>query len=132
MERPPNANVQVNCSCSDVMASKTLFERIADREIPARIVYEDAQCVAFRDIAPQAPVHVLVVPRRPLPSVAAATETDKNLLGHLILVARNIADQEDLGGGYRLVVNNGEDGGQTVDHLHVHLLGGRRLGWPPG
>ena len=132
MERRPNANVQAGKPCANVMATKTLFERIADREIPARIVYEDAQCIAFRDIAPQAPVHVLIVPRCPLPSIAAAENDDKELLGHLMLVATSIADEENLVGGYRLVVNNGEDGGQTVEHLHIHLLGGRRMEWPPG
>ena len=115
-----------------VMSRKTLFERIADREISARIVYEDALCIAFRDIAPKAPVHVLVVPRRPLASIAEAEDTDKEMLGHLLVVAKLIADQERLKAGYRLVINAGEDGGQTVEHLHIHLLGGRRLGWPPG
>lgn len=113
-------------------ASKTLFERILDREIPADILYEDERCAAFRDINPQAPVHVLVIPRKPLPSLAAADAGDEALLGHLLLAAGTIARQLGLDNGYRVVINTGRDGGQSVDHLHVHLLGGRAIGWPPG
>ncbi len=111
---------------------KTLFQKIADHEIPAKLIHEDAWCVAFYDIAPQAPVHVLVVPRKPLPRIAEATAEDQVLLGHLLLVARELARQLQLAKGFRLVINNGPDGGESVPHLHVHLLGGRALAWPPG
>jgi histidine triad (HIT) family protein len=110
----------------------TLFERIIAREIPANIVYEDEDVLAFRDIAPQAPTHILVVPKKPIPGVSSAGDGDGILLGRLLLAARDIARKEGLAGGYRLVINNGADGGQSVDHLHVHLLGGRKLAWPPG
>jgi histidine triad (HIT) family protein len=110
----------------------TLFEKIIARQIPAAIVYEDEHVVAFRDIAPQAPVHVLVVPRRPLPGVSAMTADDRELLGAVLWAASQVARQEGLGGGYRLVINDGVHGGQTVPHLHVHVLGGRALSWPPG
>ncbi|HYE58636.1 MAG TPA: histidine triad nucleotide-binding protein [Rhodothermales bacterium] len=114
------------------MPEKTLFQKIADREIPAHIVYEDDHCVAFRDIQPQAPVHVLIVPRTPIPSLDALKEDDASLVGHLFVVARKIAAREGLTDGYRTVFNCGPDAGQSVDHLHLHLLGGRRLSWPPG
>ncbi|MBM4011476.1 MAG: histidine triad nucleotide-binding protein [Planctomycetes bacterium] len=110
----------------------TIFGRIIRKEIPARIEHEDELCIAFHDVAPQAPVHVLVIPRRPIPSLADAAAGDEPLLGHLVLVATRLARALGLADGYRLVVNCGRDGGQSVDHLHVHLLGGRRLGWPPG
>jgi histidine triad (HIT) family protein len=110
----------------------TIFSKIIRGEIPARIVHDDDRCLAFHDVAPQAPVHVLVIPKRPIPSLAAATADDSALLGHLVLVATQIAASLGLEEGYRLVVNCGPDGGQSVDHLHVHLLGGRQLGWPPG
>ncbi len=111
----------------------TLFEKIIAREIPADIVYEDDHCVAFRDIQPQAPVHVLVVPRKPVVNVAQSDDEDALLLGRVLLAARNVAKQLGLAdSGYRLVLNNGEDAGQAVFHLHCHLLGGRRLAWPPG
>lgn len=112
--------------------SKTIFERIIDREIPAEIVFEDDRSLAFRDIHPQAPIHVLVIPKRPLPSLAHATPDDKALLGHLLDVCRRVAEAEGLADGFRVVANTGADGGQTVDHLHFHVLGGRGLGWPPG
>jgi histidine triad (HIT) family protein len=114
------------------MPDKTIFQRIADKEIPARIVHEDDRCVAFHDVAPQAPVHVLIVPRRLIPSLADATAEDASLLGHLLVVARKVAGDLGLARGFRTVINAGPDGGQSVDHLHVHLLGGRALGWPPG
>jgi len=112
--------------------SKTLFEKIAAREIPAGIVYEDDLVLAFRDINPQAPVHVVIVPKRPIPRIAEAGPGDQALLGHLLLKAAAVAKQLGLANGYRLVINNGPDGGETVPHLHCHILGGRHLAWPPG
>ncbi len=115
------------------MADKTLFEKICEKEIPATIVHEDDLCVAFRDIAPQAPVHVLIVPRKPLPRLALATADDAALLGHLLLTAGRIALTEGVAeSGFRVVINNGPHGGEAVPHLHVHLLAGRQLQWPPG
>jgi histidine triad (HIT) family protein len=113
-------------------APKTLFQKIADTEIPAKLIHEDAVCVAFHDIAPQAPTHVLIVPRKPIPRVAEATAEDQVTLGHLLLVAGQLSRQLGLAKGFRVVINNGPDGGETVPHLHVHLLGGRALDWPPG
>ena len=110
----------------------TIFSKIIDRQIPARIAYEDDLCLAFHDVAPQAPTHVLVIPKKPIPSLADLTAADGPLVGHLVMVATELAVKLGLGNGYRLVVNCGRDGGQSVDHLHVHLLGGRQLGWPPG
>ena len=111
----------------------TIFKRIIDREIPATIVYEDEQCLAFRDVSPQAPVHVLVIPKREIASLDASSEEDQALLGHLMIVIRDVARKEGLAeGGYRVVTNCGADGGQSVDHLHFHILGGRQLSWPPG
>ena len=113
--------------------SKTLFEKIVAREIPAQIVFEDELVLAIRDIHPQAPVHVLIFPKRALPRIAEATPADHQLLGHLLLKAAEVADQVGLHpGGYRLVINNGPDGGETVPHLHCHILGGRHMAWPPG
>jgi histidine triad (HIT) family protein len=112
--------------------AKTIFKRILDREIPADFVYEDDRCVAFRDVNPQAPVHVLIIPRQEIPSLADASEGDASLLGHLLIVARDLAGQLGLESGFRTVMNCGPDAGQTVDHLHVHLLGGRSFKWPPG
>jgi histidine triad (HIT) family protein len=111
---------------------KTLFQRIADREIPAELVFEDDQCIAFRDINPVAPTHVLVVPRKPIAGVQDVEAGDEELVGHLFVVARRLAEEARLSGGYRLVLNVGADAGQTVPHLHVHLIGGRRMSWPPG
>ena len=110
----------------------TLFEKIIARQIPADIVFEDNQCLAFRDIAPQAPVHILIVPKKPLERVGAVSQADCALLGHLLFSAAEIARLEKLADGYRIVINNGSNGGETVPHLHVHLLGGRQLSWPPG
>jgi histidine triad (HIT) family protein len=114
------------------MSEKTIFKRIIDKEIPADIIYEDDLCLAFRDISPQAPTHVLVIPKKEIASVAALGDEDQALIGHLYLVIRNIANELGLRSGYRVVVNCGADGGQAVDHLHFHLLGGRQLKWPPG
>ena len=109
----------------------TIFKKIIDGEIPADIVYQDDRCVAFRDIDPQAPTHILVVPRKEIPSLVSADPED--LLGHLLLKAAEVARSEGLDeNGYRVVVNVGRDGGQAVDHLHLHVLGGRRMLWPPG
>jgi histidine triad (HIT) family protein len=113
-------------------AAKTLFQRICEREIPADIVYEDEHCIAFRDINPQAPLHLLVVPRRPIPSLAEVQTGDEALLGHLLVVVARLAEQLDMQGGFRTVINTRRDGGQTVDHLHIHVLAGRTLRWPPG
>jgi len=111
----------------------TLFEKIISGEIPSDTVYENDDVVAFRDINPQAPVHVLVVPRKPIPSVAHAQASDTELLGKLLLASAEVAKRLGLSDtGYRLVTNVGEDGGQSVLHLHVHVLGGRQMGWPPG
>jgi histidine triad (HIT) family protein len=114
------------------MAEKTIFKRIIDREIPADIVYEDELCLAFRDVAPKAPVHVLLIPKKEIPAVSELQDADQLLAGHLLLVAGKLAQQMELNNGYRLVVNCGPDAGQAVNHLHIHLLGGRPLGWPPG
>ncbi len=111
----------------------TLFERIIAREIPAEILYEDAHVVAIRDINPQAPVHVLVVPKVPIPRIGAAMPDQQAVLGQLLLGAADVARKLGLDrSGYRLVINNGPDGGETVPHLHCHLLGGRPMKWPPG
>jgi len=109
-----------------------LFCRIIAGEIPSKTVFEDEVTYAFRDINPQAPTHVLVVPRKHIASLAEATADDERLLGYLHLIAARIADSEGLGNGFRTVINTGPDGGQTVDHVHVHLLGGRSMHWPPG
>ena len=114
------------------MTAKTLFTRIIDREIPADVVYEDDRCLAFRDIHPAAPTHVLVVPKKPIASLDELGEEDEQLVGHLFVAMRTIAAQQGLGNGYRVVVNCGRDAGQEVMHLHFHLLGGRGFGWPPG
>ena len=113
-------------------AAKTIFKRIIDKEIPADIVFEDDKCLAFRDINAQAPTHVLVIPKREIVSLADVSDSDGELLGYLLVVASKVAKQLGLKDGYRTVINCGRDGGQTVDHLHVHLLGGRALHWPPG
>ena len=110
----------------------TIFSRIIERTIPARIEHEDDLCLAFHDVSPQAPVHILVIPKRAIPSVAHLEASDANTVGHLVLVAAQLANRLGLADGYRLVFNCGRDGGQSVDHLHLHLLGGRALSWPPG
>ncbi len=110
----------------------TIFQKIIDREIPAEIVFEDDHVLAFRDVHPQAPVHVLIIPKEPISRVSAATDAHTEVLGRLLRAAATVAEREGLAGGFRLVINNGDDGGQTVDHLHIHLLGGRRMTWPPG
>ncbi|MEZ4814759.1 MAG: histidine triad nucleotide-binding protein [Bdellovibrionota bacterium] len=113
--------------------TKTLFEKIADKEIPAEILYEDENCFVIRDIRPQAPQHFLVIPRKVIPKLSDAQSEDKELLGHLLLVSQKMAKQFGLDEeGFRVVINNGELAGQTVFHLHIHVLGGRPLSWPPG
>ena len=114
------------------MAEKTIFKKIIDREIPAKIVYEDEMCLAFEDINPQAPTHVIVIPKKEIPSVAELAQEDQALAGHLLLAIRKIAAELGLSDGYRVVTNCGSDAGQEVMHLHFHLLAGRRLSWPPG
>lgn len=114
------------------MAEKTVFQRILDREIPADIVFEDDRCLAFRDIHPQAPVHVVVIPKKPIATLNDVTEDDEALIGHLFVAVRQIAARLGLHKGYRVVVNCGPDAGQVVMHVHFHLLGGREFGWPPG
>ena len=113
--------------------SKTIFQKIIDREIPAKLAHEDEQCIAIHDINPQAPVHVLIIPKQLIPRVGEATATDQAVLGHLLLTGAALAKQLGVAeSGYRLVINNGRDGGESVPHLHVHLLGKRPLAWPPG
>ncbi len=113
--------------------SKTLFEKIIAREIPATIVYEDDKVLAFKDIKPQAPTHVLVVPKKPIPRIAEAKAEDHHILGHLLLKAAEVARQLGLtSSGFRLVFNNGPDAGEAVPHLHCHVIGGRPMSWPPG
>ncbi len=111
---------------------KTIFQKIIDREIPARLAHEDELCIAIHDINPQAPVHVLVIPKKLIPRLGEAAAHDQALLGHLLLTAATLAKKLGLDNGYRIVINHGRDGGETVPHLHVHLLGQRPLGWPPG
>ena len=110
----------------------TIFGKIINREIPAKIVYEDEQCLAFRDVNPQAPTHVLLIPKKEIPRLADATDADQAVLGHLMIVAGRIARELGVDDAFRLVVNNGADAGQSVFHLHLHLLAGRKLTWPPG
>ena len=111
---------------------KTIFQRIIDREIPARIEHEDEHCVVLHDIQPQAPVHLLIVPKKPIPRVSEATSADQAVLGHLVLVAGLVARKLKLAEGFRLVVNNGPHACESVPHLHVHLLAQRQMTWPPG
>jgi histidine triad (HIT) family protein len=110
----------------------TIFEKIIAREIPAKIIWEDEDAIAFHDVNPQAPVHVLIVPKKPVPRLTDATNDDRALLGKLLLVARDVANELKLSSGYRVVINCGPDAGESVPHLHVHLLGKRALAWPPG
>jgi histidine triad (HIT) family protein len=113
-------------------AKETIFSKIIRREVPADIVYEDDLALAFRDINPQAPVHILVIPKQPIAQISDAESQDHALMGHLLLTAKRVAQQVGLDNGYRIVINNGSDGGQTVYHLHLHILGGRQMKWPPG
>ena len=112
--------------------SKTIFDKIISKEIPAEIVYEDEKCLAFKDVNPQAPIHILIIPKKSIAKVADADIEDQNILGHLLLKASEIAEVLGVKDAFRLVINNGEEAGQTVFHLHIHLLAGRPLNWPPG
>ena len=114
------------------MSEKTIFKRIIDGEIPADRVYEDDLCLAFNDVNPQAPTHILIIPKKEIVSLAHTDESDKEVLGHLLLVARQIAADLGHSDGFRTIINTGAGGGQTVFHLHVHLMAGRDLTWPPG
>jgi len=114
------------------MSEPTLFTRIIEGDIPGDFVHRDEHCVVIRDINPQAPVHLLVIPIEPLVGIQSAEDDDRSLLGHLMLTARYVAQKEGLNSGYRLVVNAGDEGGQEVPHLHIHVLGGRQMNWPPG
>lgn len=112
--------------------SKTLFERIIDREIPAKIEHEDERCIVIHDIEPQAPVHLLIIPKKPIPRLSEAAPEDESVLGHLLLVAGKLAENLRLERGFRIVVNSGPDACESVPHVHVHLLARRQMGWPPG
>lgn len=112
--------------------AETIFSKIIRKEIPANIVYEDDLCLAFKDITPQAPTHILVIPKKPIERIDSAEIEDQALLGHLLLTVKKVAQEAHLTNGYRVVINNGNDGGQTVDHLHLHILGDRSMQWPPG
>ena len=110
----------------------TIFGKIVRKEIPANVIYEDELAIAFTDINPQAPVHILVIPKKPIAKLSDAESQDHALMGHLLLTVKRVAQQAGLDNGYRVVINTGADGGQTVDHMHLHILGGRQMSWPPG
>ncbi len=114
------------------MSEKTIFQKIIDREIPAQIEHEDERCIAIHDIRPQAPVHLLLIPKKLVPRIGEATADDAELLGHLMLVAGRLAKKLNWKDGFRVVLNNGPHGGEAVPHLHIHLLAGRQMKWPPG
>ena len=110
----------------------SLFTKIKNKEIPGNVIYEDDKCFALEDINPQAPVHILIIPHKEIAKISDSTPEDKELLGHLLLVSKTIAQKYELENNYRLIINNGAGAGQSVFHIHVHLMGGRRLDWPPG
>ncbi|XP_063835809.1 adenosine 5'-monophosphoramidase HINT1 [Ostrinia nubilalis] len=127
------AGGEVELAQSAAPGGDTIFGKILRKEIPAKFVYEDEQCVAFHDVNPQAPTHILVIPRKPIAQLSKADDEDEQLLGHLMIAARKVAAQEGLDkSGFRLVINDGKHGAQSVYHLHLHILGGRQLEWPPG
>ena len=140
----PNTNLLSHTPCWRKMASEvekaqtaapggdTIFGKILRKEISCKFIYEDDQCVAFHDVNPQAPVHFLVIPRKPIPHLSTSGDEDEALLGHLLVVARKVAKQQNLNDGFRLVINDGKHGAQSVYHLHLHVLGGRQMQWPPG
>lgn len=113
-------------------ATDTIFGKIIRKEIPATIIYEDEQCLAFQDVSPQAPKHFLVIPKKPIQQLSLAEDSDEQLLGHLMIIARKCAKEQGMENGFRVVVNDGKDGAQSVYHLHLHVLGGRQMSWPPG
>ncbi|KAL5475620.1 hypothetical protein EMCRGX_G025456 [Ephydatia muelleri] len=119
-------------SSTGVRSTPTIFSRILSKEIPAKIIHEDDKCIAFHDVNPVSAVHFLVIPRKPIPMLSKALDEDTELLGHLLQVARKLAEKQELKNGYRIVINNGQDGSQSVYHLHVHVMGGRQFDWPPG
>jgi histidine triad (HIT) family protein len=112
--------------------TKTIFQRIIDREVPARIEHEDEHCIVIHDLNPQAPVHLLLIPKKVIPRISEATAADQAILGHLLLTAAAVAQKLNLADGFRLVINNGRHATESVPHLHVHLLAGRPFRWPPG
>ncbi|XP_050359139.1 adenosine 5'-monophosphoramidase HINT1-like [Nymphalis io] len=127
------AGGEVELAQSASVGGDTIFGKILRKEIPAKFVYEDDQCVAFNDVNPQAPTHILVIPRKPISQLSKAEDDDEQLLGHLLIVARKVAAQQGLDkSGFRLVINDGKNGAQSVYHLHIHILGGRQMQWPPG
>ncbi|XP_038114836.1 histidine triad nucleotide-binding protein 1 [Culex quinquefasciatus] len=117
---------------ADATAEDTIFGKILRKEIPCTFIYEDDKCVAFHDISAQAPVHFLVIPRKPITQLSKATEEDEALLGHLMLVGKKVAAEQGMDEGFRVVINDGKNGAQSVYHLHLHFLGGRQMKWPPG
>ena len=112
--------------------SDSIFTKIKNKEIPGNVIYEDDKCFALEDINPQAPVHILIIPHKEIAKISDSTREDKELLGHLLLVSKTIAQKYELDNNYRLIINNGAGAGQSVFHIHVHLMGGRSLDWPPG
>ena len=128
---PIERGLIVRCA-NETLGLMTIFEKIIARQVPAKIIWEDEDAIAFHDVDPQAPVHVLMVPKKTVPRLADATDEDATLLGKLLLVARDVAKELELSSGYRVVINCGPDAGESVPHLHVHLLGKRALAWPPG
>ena len=111
---------------------ESIFEKIINRDIPAEIIFEDEICIVIRDIEPQAPVHCLIIPKKKIERISLSKDSDQSTLGHLLLIARKIATDEKLDSGFRIIINNGHEGGESVPHLHVHLMGGRQMKWPPG
>ncbi len=111
---------------------ESIFEKIINRDIPAEIIFEDEICIVIRDIEPQAPVHCLIIPKKKIQRISLSKDSDQSTLGHLLLIARKTATDEKLDSGFRIIINNGHEGGESVPHLHVHLMGGRQMKWPPG